>query len=42
LKLWSSHIHGERQALEELVEVLPLREDDRLIFMGDYVDRCLP
>jgi len=34
-------IHGERQALEELIEALPLREDDRLIFMGDYVDRGL-
>ena len=32
-------IHGERQALEELVKALPLRDDDRLIFMGDYVDR---
>ena len=34
-------IHGERQALEELIEALPLREDDCLIFMGDYVDRGL-
>ena len=34
-------IHGEQQALEELIEALPLREDDRLIFMGDYVDRGL-
>ena len=34
-------IHGERQALAELIEALPLREDDRLIFMGDYVDRGL-
>jgi serine/threonine protein phosphatase 1 len=32
-------IHGEREALEALIEALPLRDDDRLIFMGDYVDR---
>lgn len=32
-------IHGEREMLEELLAVLPLRDDDRLVFMGDYVDR---
>jgi len=32
-------IHGELEALEDLIEALPLRSDDRLIFMGDYVDR---
>ena len=32
-------IHGELDALEALIEALPLRSDDRLIFMGDYVDR---
>ena len=34
-------IHGELEALEGLIEALPLRSDDRLIFMGDYVDRGL-
>jgi serine/threonine protein phosphatase 1 len=32
-------IHGERERLDELLAVLPLRADDRLVFMGDYVDR---
>ncbi len=32
-------IHGELDKLEELLETLPLRDDDRLIFLGDYVDR---
>jgi serine/threonine protein phosphatase 1 len=32
-------IHGERETLEELLGVLPLRDDDRLLFIGDYVDR---
>ena len=32
-------IHGEREMLEELLAVLPLEEDDRFVFMGDYVDR---
>ena len=32
-------IHGERELLVELLDSLPLRDDDRLIFMGDYVDR---
>jgi len=32
-------IHGEREMLEELLERLPLAEGDRLVFVGDYVDR---
>ncbi|MCP5042827.1 MAG: serine/threonine protein phosphatase [bacterium] len=32
-------IHGELDKLEELLEQLPLREGDRLILLGDYVDR---
>lgn len=32
-------IHGERETLEELLAALPLRDDDRLLFIGDYVDR---
>jgi serine/threonine protein phosphatase 1 len=32
-------IHGERELLEELIAKLPLREGDRLVFLGDYVDR---
>ena len=32
-------IHGEREMLEELLASLPLREGDRLVFVGDYVDR---
>jgi len=32
-------IHGELEKLEELLEQLPLRPSDRLIFLGDYVDR---
>ena len=32
-------IHGERELLEELLATLPLRDDDRLVFVGDYVDR---
>ena len=32
-------IHGERETLEELLSALPLGDDDRLVFMGDYVDR---
>jgi serine/threonine protein phosphatase 1 len=32
-------IHGERELLEELLESLPLQDDDRLVFVGDYVDR---
>jgi serine/threonine protein phosphatase 1 len=32
-------IHAELDKLEELLDELPLREGDRLIFLGDYVDR---
>lgn len=32
-------IHGRLDKLEELLELLPLRPDDRLVFLGDYVDR---
>jgi serine/threonine protein phosphatase 1 len=32
-------IHGERDLLEDLLASLPLRDDDRLLFVGDYVDR---
>lgn len=32
-------IHGELDALNALLEALPLRSDDRLLFLGDYVDR---
>ena len=32
-------IHGEREKLEALLATLPLLPDDRLVFVGDYVDR---
>jgi serine/threonine protein phosphatase 1 len=32
-------IHGMRDRLEELIASLPLQPDDRLLFIGDYVDR---
>ena len=32
-------IHGELRKLEALLERLPLEEGDRLVFLGDYVDR---
>lgn len=32
-------IHGMHDKLVALLEKLPLREDDRLLFIGDYVDR---
>jgi serine/threonine protein phosphatase 1 len=32
-------IHGELEKLEELLELMPLVEGDRLVFLGDYVDR---
>jgi serine/threonine protein phosphatase 1 len=32
-------IHGERALLEELLASLPLCDGDRLVFVGDYVDR---
>jgi len=34
-------IHGMREKLELLIEKLPLEPTDRLIFIGDYVDRGL-
>jgi serine/threonine protein phosphatase 1 len=32
-------IHGEREMLEELLAKLPLQDGDRVVFVGDYVDR---
>jgi len=32
-------IHGEREKLDALLEKLPLQPGDRLVFVGDYVDR---
>ena len=32
-------IHGELELLDELLASLPHRPGDRLVFMGDYVDR---
>jgi len=32
-------IHGERETLEALLASLPLLPEDRLVFVGDYVDR---
>ena len=32
-------IHGQRELLEQLLASLPLLPDDRLVFVGDYVDR---
>ncbi len=32
-------IHGERAKLEELLALLPLADGDRVVFVGDYVDR---
>lgn len=32
-------IHGERDRLDELLRSLPLRPEDRIVFVGDYVDR---
>jgi serine/threonine protein phosphatase 1 len=32
-------IHGERDLLEELLASLPLRREDRFVFIGDYIDR---
>ncbi len=32
-------IHGRLDKLDALLERLPLRADDRLVFLGDYVDR---
>lgn len=32
-------IHGELEKLDELLDLLPLERDDRLVFLGDYIDR---
>ncbi len=32
-------IHGELTKLDRLIEELPLERGDRLIFLGDYIDR---
>ncbi|MCA9241401.1 MAG: serine/threonine protein phosphatase, partial [Planctomycetales bacterium] len=32
-------IHGCRRALDGLLEIVAPRKDDRLVFLGDYVDR---
>lgn len=32
-------IHGSLQALETLIEIVPVHNDDLLITLGDYVDR---
>ena len=32
-------IHGEIRKLDALIEALPLEPTDRLVFLGDYVDR---
>ena len=32
-------IHGELEKLDELLEMMSLQEDDRLVFLGDYIDR---
>jgi serine/threonine protein phosphatase 1 len=32
-------IHGEREKLEELLAKMPLCAGDRIVFVGDYVDR---
>ena len=32
-------IHGDLEKLEELLDLLPLEDGDRLVFVGDYVDR---
>jgi serine/threonine protein phosphatase 1 len=32
-------IHGEAEKLDELLAVMPLAPGDRLVFLGDYVDR---
>ena len=31
-------VHGSLKALEQLIEKIALRDSDRLIFLGDYVD----
>ena len=31
-------IHGHREALQAIIEVIDMRPDDTLVFLGDYVD----
>ena len=37
-KLVFGDIHGGARALEQVLERIKLREDDHLVFLGDYVD----
>ncbi|MFP6654654.1 MAG: metallophosphoesterase family protein, partial [Myxococcota bacterium] len=32
-------IHGDLEKLDELLDRLPLEKQDRLVFLGDYIDR---
>ena len=32
-------IHAELEKLDELLDKLPLASGDRLVFLGDYIDR---
>ena len=32
-------LHGEAELLHRLLAMLPLRDEDTLVFLGDYVDR---
>jgi len=32
-------IHGDLEKLDELLESMPLEQGDRLVFLGDYIDR---
>lgn len=32
-------VHGESEKLKSLIDELPLKENDQLVFLGDYVDR---
>ncbi len=32
-------IHGELEKLDELLESMPIETEDRLVFLGDYIDR---
>ena len=32
-------IHGELEKLDELLDMTPLQPGDRLVFLGDYIDR---
>jgi len=32
-------VHGESEKLDELLAMLPLAQGDRLVFLGDYIDR---